>query len=68
MHFANVSNWHEILSVQDPDLAVEKLIELINECTDKATINNNKKWYNKQRVPRKKPLLTALAECFVEEN
>ena len=39
---------------------VEKLIELINECTDKATINNNKIWYNTQRFPRKKWITSAI--------
>ena len=47
-------------------MAAEKLNELINECTDKATINknNNKKWYSKQRVPRKKWITSAIIKYF----
>ena len=52
MHIANSTNWNEILSIQDPEFAVEKLIELIQECTDKATTINNNKRYNKSLVPR----------------
>lgn len=65
---AHETNWNEILTVQDPDLAVEKLIELINECIDRATIKCNRKSYNSRRVPRKIWITNAIMKsCQTKE-
>ena len=69
IHIANSTYWNEILSIQDPEFAVEKLIELIQECTDKATTINNKKRYNKSLVPRKKWITSAIMKsCQTKET
>ena len=69
IHIANSTNWNEILSIQDPEFAVEKLIELIQECTDKATTINNNKRYNKSLVPRKKWITSAIMKsCQTKET
>ena len=69
IHIANSTNWNEILSIQDPELAVEKLIELIQECTDKTTTINNKKRYNKSLVSREKWITSVIIKsCQIKET
>ena len=49
---ARKQQWHSILSIQDPDIATNKLIELIKMITEKAQTKKRK--YNDNNMPRKK--------------
>lgn len=70
-HVAKTINWNALLLIKDPDCAIEKLIELINECTNNSVIhvNKNKNKKDKQMIPRKKWITNGiLISCRTKES
>lgn len=58
-NFANNIEWNTILSIQDPNYAINELIKKIHICAGKATVEK-KKIRNKEKVPRNEWITKAI--------